>query len=209
MSPTAVPSLDEFRQCVLAAYAPIMREMGFVELRPRHGKNRNHFAVCIGNATTVIEVEGIHWGTAAWTKIFRAPEIDGDPYGLPIHKLLQLRQRECPGKRKRRRRSAGQLAEIRETAAAILAHARDVLEGDFSKLEEIAEGERRLRQQQIERQPTSEQKAAAVAASQAGHAFKRGDYRKVVELLEPHLSNLSPAQRRRFETARGASRAQR
>jgi hypothetical protein len=196
-----IPSFDEFRACVLVAYAPLMRSIEFVELPWRRGMGANSFTVRIGNATTIIEVEGIHYGTAAWTRVFRASDIEETRAGLPIHRLLQLRQ-GLTAKRQRRRRQLGQLAEVEETAAAIIKHAEDVLLGDFSELERLAETERLLQQERLERALPREEKAGVVAASEAGHAFKRGDYAKVVELLEPHLVHLSPSQRKRYAVAK-------
>jgi hypothetical protein len=205
MSGKAIPSFVEFRRCVLAAYAPAIRDMGFAELRqPRGGANE--FAVRLGNATTTIEVEGINWGTAAWTKVFRASDAGVVHDAPPIDKLLQLRQglsaKEVERVRKRRRKQLDQLADVRDAATAILEYARDVLLGDFSQLDEIAEQERHLRHEKLKKALPSAQKATVVAASMAGHAFKRGDYRKVVELLEPHLPYLSPAEQKRLAIAK-------
>jgi hypothetical protein len=201
-----LPTLDEFRACVLAAYAALFRSMGFVELPPRQGKGVNSFSVRIGNATTIIEVEGIHWGMGAWTRVFRAPDGEESRAGLPIHRLLQLRQgltvKQVERAQQRRRRKPDQLTDIEEMATAIIGHARDVLMGEFSELERIAEAERLLERERLEQALPREQKAAVVAASEAGHAFKRGDYAKVVELLQPHLSHLSPSQRRRYAVAK-------
>jgi len=47
----------------------------------------------------------------------------------------------------------------------------------------------------------------ATAASEAGNAFKRGDYAKTVKLLESHLPHLSPSQRKRYELAKKAMEA--
>jgi hypothetical protein len=47
MNGKLAPTLDEFRECVLAAYAPVIRTMGFVEL-PHDESNR--FTVRIGDA---------------------------------------------------------------------------------------------------------------------------------------------------------------
>src|SRR5262245_17103359 len=197
-----IPSFDEFRACVLAAYTPLLRSKGFVELPRRKGEYVNKFSVRIGSAATILEVEGIHWGTAAWTKVFRASDGGDDREGLPIHKLCQLRQgltaKQVEKAQKRRQKWPDQLAEIKETAATILEHAMDVLEGDFSDLDALAERERHIREEQLAKAPTKEQKGAAVAASEAGHAFKRGDYAKVIELLEPHLPHLSASQRKRL-----------
>lgn len=202
------PSFDKFRACVLDAYAPIMRDMGFVELDPRRGEQVNKFAVRIGNGKVVIEVEGINYGFAAWTKLFRASASDDDRYGLPIKELLRRRQgvgaRETRRQRKRRRQSPDQLGDIRNAAEAIFEHAKDVLEGDFSALDEIVEQERLLLREQRVKALSREAKAAVVAASEAGHAFKQGDYRKVIALLEPHLSHLTPSQLRRLEIAQRA-----
>jgi len=145
-----IPSFDEFRAWVLAAYAPLMRSMGFVELPGRQGKGVTCFTVRLQNATTIIEVEGIHYGTAAWTKVFRASDKEETGAGLPIYRLLQLRQ-GLTAKQHRRRNRQGQLAEVEETAAAIIKHAGDVLLGDFSELERLAETERLLQRKRLEK----------------------------------------------------------
>jgi len=212
MNGKTIPSFDEFRECVLAAYAPLVCTMGFVEFPRRRGTDTNRFTVRLGNATTIIEVEGIHWGTGAWTKVFRTSDSEASRQGLPIHQLLQLRQgltkKQVEKALKRRQKQSDQLAEIKETATAILEHARDVLMGDFSELERIAEQQRLFEQEQLEKALPMEQKGAVVAASEAGHAFKRGDYAKVVELLEPHLPYLSPSQRKRYAIAKMATGAE-
>jgi hypothetical protein len=199
-----VPSLEEFRASVLAAYAPIMRGLGFREVEPPKARHANKFTIRIGNPTTVIEVEGIHWGSAAFTKIFRASDADDSYYGLPIYKLVRLRQGTTENAAKRLRKSPDQLRDIDNMARAIIEHAMDVLRGDFSALEEIVEQERILHEEQLAKALPKEQKEAVVAASQAGHAFKRGDYLSVVALLAPHLPYLSPSQRKRFELAKKA-----
>jgi hypothetical protein len=208
-SKTFPPSFDEFRVCVLAAYAPLIGTMGFVELPPRRDKGVNRFTVRLANATTMIEVEGIHWGTAAWTKVFPATVSTVGRQGLPIDKLLRMRQasgaRQVEKAQKRRRKRPDQLADIKETAAAILAYARDVLMGDFSELQRIAEQQRFFEQEQLKKAPSKEQKSAVIAASEAGHAFKRRDYAKVMELLEPHLPHLSASQRKRYAIAKKAA----
>jgi hypothetical protein len=202
---TAVRPVEKFRAGVLAAYEPIMREFGFVELPLRKGKYVNKFAVRIGNTAAVIEVEGTGYGSGAWTKVFRAGDADTSYYGLPIGALLLQRQGLSPTDLKKRRgKPIGQLGEIQAAAAMLLEHAKDVLSGDFSKLDEIAEQQRLLKQEWLSNALSGEEKAAVVAASEAGHAFKRGDYGKVVALLEPHLDRLSESQRRRLEIAKTA-----
>jgi hypothetical protein len=108
-----IPSFEEFRECVLAAYAPLIRTMGFVELPRRQGRDVNRFSVRIGNATTIIEVEGIHWGTAAWTKVFRTSGRAASGEGLPINRLLQLRRGlRSERAQKRRRKQPDQLGRM-------------------------------------------------------------------------------------------------
>jgi hypothetical protein len=202
------PSLDEFRACVLAAYAPIMRDKGFVELRgPKDNRRYNEFTVRIGNGVTVIEVAGINYGLAAWTRVFRAADADNDYYGLPIYHLIRKRQGLSDKdlnklRKKRKSKSDSQLVDIRKHAEDILKHAQDVLIGDFSELDEIVEQERLLAEERLKRQLSPEKKAAAIAASQAGHAFKRNDYKKVLALLEPHLPHLSASQRKQLAIAK-------
>jgi hypothetical protein len=207
MSEIYSPSLDEFRACVLTVYAPIMRDMGFVELKVPKDRRYNEFIVRIGNGVTVIEVEGINYGFGAWTRVYRAADADTDYYGLPIYHLIRKRlglSDKDLKKLQKRKKTDGQLAEIREEAENILKYTEDVLLGDFSALDEIIEQERLLAEEQLKRQLPPEKKAAVIAASEAGHAFKRGDYKKVVALLEPHLPHLPPSQRKRLGIAKKA-----
>lgn len=192
-----IPSYDEFRACVLESYRPLFENCGFKELPKRPGEFVNEFSVRIGNSTTVIEIEGIHYGLAAWTKIFRTADADTDSYGLPIHQLLTLRV----ARRKKPRQLEDQLADIRRDAADILQHAKDVLSGDFAALDDLVAKRQQLDAERRARAPSPEQRAALVACAEAGHAFERGDYRKVVDLLRPHINLLSPAQKKRYEIA--------
>ena len=51
---------------ILDAYRSLLTNRGFQELPRRPGDFVDEFSVRIGNDTTVIEIEGIHYGMAAW-----------------------------------------------------------------------------------------------------------------------------------------------
>ena len=133
-------SLQQFKECVLDAYAQLLEEEGYRELPDREGRFVNPYSIRIGNSTTVIEVEGIHYGAGAWTKVFRAGEADSNADSLPVFDLIN--ERSPLPKMKKNKERTGQLAEIREDAARIMAHASDVLAGDFSAIERV---EKKLR----------------------------------------------------------------
>jgi hypothetical protein len=188
-----------FRATVLEAYRPLLERAGFRELPRRPGAHLNEFSLRIGNSTTVIEVEGIGYGAEAWTKVFRAGEADDEPYGLPIGELLALR---APKRQGAAGRPVGQPAQIAHDASAMQRLAPDVLAGDFTALDELVRSGKRRDAERLAARPSPLQKAADAASAEAGHAFKRGDHRSVVELLAPHLDHLSPSQRRRLERSR-------
>jgi len=192
-------AIQEFRACVLDAYRPLLEHAAFREMPKRSVDYVNDYSVRIGNSTTVIEIEGIHYGKAAWLKLFRATEADADHYGLPIGQLLALRisRRKVKGSK-----LEGQLAQIRQDAEDILQYAQDVLAGDFSALDDLVKVQNQLDEERRARMPSPAQRAADAACAAAGHAFKQGDHRKVVELLTPHLDLLSPLQMKRFETSK-------
>jgi hypothetical protein len=192
-------TVEAFRACVLDAYRALLDQGGFRELGRRPGEFVNEFTVRIGNQTTVIEVEGINWGMNAWTKVLRASEADQDRYGLPIGSLLAQRIRAAGGKPASRPK--GQAAQIQAWARLILEHAKDVLGGDFSALDALVRAEREREAERRAQTPSAEQRALLAAAAKAGHAFKKGDYQKVVELLRPHLVLLSSSQRKRYDVA--------
>jgi hypothetical protein len=199
MTETRADGVLEFRRWVLEAYRPLLDSGCLVELPRPDDAERNAFSVRLGNTTTVIEVQGINYGAAAWTKVLRACDADSDYYGFPIYQLLADRN---PGRRAaRKKRPAGQHADIFRDAADIIEHAQDVLQGDFTALETIVEQRNREEKERLARAPSPQQRKANTACSAAGHAFKRGDYNEVVRLLEPHLELISAAQRRRYELA--------
>jgi len=190
--------MKEFKQCVLESYRPLLEEHEFQELPKRKGESVNPYSVRIGNRTTVIEVEGIHYGSAAWTKLFRTSDADSDYYGLPIRRLLDER---APITNKKRSKQISQLDQIREDAARILANAADIIAGDFSAIDALVERQNKIEEERRARAPSPEEKAANIAASEAGHAFKAGDFRKVVDLLSSHLSQLSKGQQKKLQIA--------
>jgi len=192
-------AIQEFRACVLDAYGPLLEHAAFREMPKRAGDFVNEYSVRIVNSTTVIEVEGIHYGKAAWLKIFRAAEADSDHYGLPIGQLLALRI----SRRKKPSKLQGQLAQIRQDAADFMQYAQDIVAGDFSALDDLIKVQNQLDEERRARMPSPAQRAANAACAAAGHAFKTGDHRKVVELLTPHLDLLSPSQKKRFEISTG------
>jgi len=193
-------AIQEFRACALDAYRPLLERGEFRELPGRSGDHANEFSVRIGSSTTVIEIEGIHYGKAAWLKIFRATEADVDHYGLPIGKLLTLRS---DGGNVNARAPISQLQQIRRDAEAMLLYAQDVLSGDFSALDDLVKVQKQLNEELLAKMPSPAQRAADTASAAAGHAFKQGDYRKVVELLTPHLDLLSPSQKKRYQISKG------
>lgn len=105
---------------MLDSYRQLLENNDFHELPSRSGDFVNPYTVRIGNRTTVIEVEGIHWGSAAWTKIFRTGDADSDRYGLPINHLLDERD---PTSSKKRMKELSQIEQIREDAARMIARA--------------------------------------------------------------------------------------
>ena len=199
MTNSRADGVAEFRAWVLEAYRPLLEHQGFVELARRSDPYANEFAVRIGNSTTVIEVQGIHWGADAMTLVFRSHDADTDRYGLPIGELLAMRR---AGDTPKNRSAQGQHAQILAAAANIIRYAQDVLSGDFAALDAIVEQNLRLQEERLARAPSPQQRAANVACSEAGHAFKRGEYPRVVELLAPHLELLPPSQKKRYEIAR-------
>ncbi|NTW29535.1 MAG: hypothetical protein HGA39_09280 [Coriobacteriia bacterium] len=173
-----------------------------MELPCRPERYANPFSVRLGNSTTVIEIEGVSYGMGASTKVFHAEDADDDWYGLPVWKLMP---KLAPEGNTKSRQLLGQREQILRQAADLMEYARDVLSGDFKVLDAIVDHQRQLDEERLARAPSRAQRAANVAVSEAGHAFKRGEYSTVVRLLEPHLALLTPSQKRRYDIARERS----
>lgn len=191
------PSYEQFRKCVLESYQEAIEDFGFQEIPRSSGKFTNEYMVRLTNETTLIEVEGIHYGFGAWAKLYKAvPKTESNSF-LPTNRLLSSRMGTI--RSVKRKEPVGQLREVQEDAEAILKHARDVLEGDFTAIDLVAEQILAEEQERKRNAPSPEQRAANSACSEAGHAFKNEEHAKVVELLSPHLEYLPVSQRKRYE----------
>lgn len=194
-------AVQAFRKCVLDAYRPLIESGSYSVISEPRGHFANLFFVRIGNTSTLIEVEGINWGANAWTKVFRADKAAHDRDCLPIGRLLEQRGAVPVFKKGKRQDSLSQEEQIYLYAYAIMNAAKDVLTGDFSALDVLVAEDEELQQQRDSRAPSPSQKAANIASSEAGHAFKNGDYSKTVELLKPHLKHLNDSQKKRYQLA--------
>lgn len=115
-----------------------------------------------------------------------------------------VKERVNLGHRKEKKRGTelNQLEQIAEQAKDLFEYAQDILEGDFTEIDQIVEQEKFAQEQQQLKASSIEQRESNVAASQAGHEFNRRNYHKVVEILEPHLSSLPKSQLRRYNKAK-------
>lgn len=193
-------SVEEFRTWVLEAYRPLIESKGFVELPPHEEEWRNPFAVRLGNPSLVIEVEGTGYGESADMQVFRIQASVLCECTHPLWSLINTRRPVQP--KLRRGQGGGQRQEVFRHAAIVMEYASDILSGDVAALDEAIEAERRVEEERKVARPSREQRAADAAASEAGYAFKRGEYSVAANLLEPHLDLLPSSQRKRYEIAR-------
>jgi len=198
---TTSPTLDEFKATVRDAFGYLEREFAFHEVEPPASElEGNPFMVWFVNATTLVQVEGINWGFAA--QVLLGPAAAGHDWHANVSLWAILKHR-APDLYQGSAKSEGQLGDIRYAAHALRQAASDVLKGDFRVMAparamvEADATQLRLREQEEARDRT---KKTAVKA--AADAFRRKDYRSVVEHLAPHLDRLTPAERARLDYAR-------
>jgi hypothetical protein len=145
--------VKEFRAAVVAEFAFLATEFGFVEERRR--RPANEFSVRFLNPSTRIIVEGINWGGSARVA-FGSP---GPRELFEDFDLLDLISIRCPDRMPAEGESLpGQLRQLKVLAALLRECGAEVLRGDFSTAGQIREiRERRLsewKRQEAERRAT-------------------------------------------------------
>ena len=134
------------------------KEFGFSKSRTRKDRDSNPFKVQYENETTIVIVEGVHYGfgVAVWL-------ISRDPSLMRFRRydLRDLLSIRCPGYvppvAKPTDTTNIQKRRIREYAPALKAYARDVLTGDFGIFPELAmRVERRFEEDRYDQEPKDE-----------------------------------------------------
>lgn len=201
--PEKIPSIDEFKAACLREFGYLVDEFGFIEeplpqgrLLASHcielpdGKFINGFAAWFWNGSVRVIVEGVNWGLHADLAFETA---DGQRIGFG-HVAAQYRG-SLP---KLPEVGGGQLQEVKRLALLLRHLCEPLLRGDRTALEEALRIQReataRLRRD-LELLPYKRDAAAA------GEAFRQKNYEQVIQLLSPHGSKLSPAEKRRLEFA--------
>ena len=202
------PSLHEFRQHVLNEYSDLIQHQGYREEESPADRYGHPFKIQLTNGVIVLIVEGINWGLNAATYIGRYPYSDDlsirGEWSLPVWRLINQRRGVSPAslsKARRKRRQPGQLEQISTDARLLKEYGSDVIAGDLKAVDDLKRQEKEREAAARANAPFIVQRRADVAVTDAGHAFKRGEYHRVVELLEPHLALLPPSQRKRYEIA--------
>ena len=146
-------AVEAFRAAVMAEFAFLATEFGFVEERVR--RPANEYSVCFLNPRTRIIVEGINWGGSARVAFGRP----GPRASFEDFDLLDLISIRCPDRMPATdERLPGQLHQLNVLAALLRECGAEVLRGDFSTAGQIREiRERRLsewKRQEAERRAT-------------------------------------------------------
>ena len=196
-SPTAI----EFKETARHAFGYLVREFGFREVEPpaKH-LEVNPFLVWFANATTLVQVEGINYGFAA--QVILGPAVAGDEWAstVPLWSIVKHRR---PDLYEDTFRAPGQLRDIQGAAVALREAASEVLRGDFRVFGTArATIDAEAVQQRRTEQDSWRERDHQIAAAGAADAFRAKDFKRVVELLQPHAKLLTSAELKQLAYAR-------
>jgi hypothetical protein len=129
---TASPPLDEFFVQAEMAFRFLEEGYGFVKQSSTASLHPNPFTVRYENAVAAVVIEGVSWGSGAIVSIGRKGAKPGNTFELvPLWTLARL---EGDGSESALE-VAGQVAQLRASAAALPRLAGAALQGDFSAIE--------------------------------------------------------------------------
>ena len=188
----SISSLEKFKRACLEHCDFLVRELGFTVLPDP--LEYNEYSVRFRKGTMGVDVYGEGYGTIADCKLRHGDtEVSVWTYA-PI-----------PARQPRMRRKKGsmptQLEQIEGIAAALREHWMDFLAGDPTSFHQRLTAwtdywnNQRATPAQLARKPFN------VASTQAGHAFKNGEFSRVVDLLSPYAAVLGKKQRKMLETS--------
>jgi hypothetical protein len=131
--------IEKFRELCRREYRFLEREYDFTERKIPKEESINQFQVQYVNATTLVAVEGIHWGLSIDVRIGRLlPEAWEIYKHYSLEDLLIIR---CPelslGGTNSDDGSSNQSVELKHYAHALKECADDVLRGEFSVLPQL------------------------------------------------------------------------
>lgn len=188
------PSLAEFRKACLSDFAFLTSTYGFRHLPSPAERYSDPFSVHFEKDGWKIVVRGLSYGFALDLEV-HSPDGRHGSFGvlIPKGKAMEARQEY----------QRGQLGDISSAARCLREHGEDLLRGDWSRFEEIDRFNREIRRATRDAWE-KEQKEAPLrhALEEADEAFRRQDYRAVVDALSPYAEVLSPTQRKKLELAK-------
>lgn len=191
-----IPALRDFIATCREQFAFLESHFQFLLLpTPRE---YNAFSVRWRRGEFGVDVYGEGYGTSASCDL-----LIGESDVVSLGLLIPPSERSAPRPKKQR---PDQLEQVRILAHLLQVHAADFLGGDRQRFDATLKEWRRVRAPQRQTPEDIVNKARRVAGTEAGHAFKRGDFAKVVQLLEWHEGHLSRRQRSMLIAARSKHR---
>lgn len=195
-------SMETFKEWCREAFS-FLDTYNFKEYPLGNDKYVNHYQVIYSRDGIKLIILGESYGTKASIH-FMAPNGEEIPY----ERLAQNHEASKTPKNKRKMEFS-QKEQIYFAAQFIQNNLKNVLQGDYTLLtqrsQQLAEEKAKNRTDLAKflNDPEAQAKRdAIVAISEAGHAFKNKNYKKVVEILEPHIKYLPPKQLERLMVAK-------
>lgn len=192
-------SLEIFKEWCREAFS-FLKEYHFKEESLPDEEFINKFQVIFSKDNFKLIVLGEGYGTIA-SVFFMSPNNEKIPYGL-----LDKNNRDF---KKIKKKETSQKDQIFFAAQFIKENLTNVLQGDHTLLVQLGNHFAEVKAKSKEdlsnflNDPEAQaERAARVAVSEAGHAFKKKNYKQFVELLEPHIKHLPPKQMKRLIAAK-------
>src|SRR5262245_14067931 len=184
------PTLEEFKDACRRECDFLVSEYSFQEMpEPRE---YNEFSVRFRRGSLGVDVYGEGWGEFA-----RCDLIHGDER-LEFGSLVPA----TAWPPRSRRSPPNQLEQIVTIGTLLRAHCNDFLTGDLGRFTAALARWKEITRPRAITPAQREQRAFDSACSEAGHAFKRGEFGRVIELLAPHTSRLGRRHAAMLEAAR-------
>lgn len=182
-------AIEKFKSVCRNEFDFLLTEFGFREDNTPLGEFDNEFQIRFIRNDLTIVVEGIHYGSAAMVYLYDS----NDRKIFPI--LLMPGFQSFPSKRPKSKPS-DQIEDIKKEAQMLYQYGIELLKGDFSVFEHAySKAETAYIEYESRRQ-------FGIAEQRAITAFKKQEWSKVIEALEPYENKISSRMAKKLNIAR-------
>ena len=181
--------IEEFKNICRSEFSYLCNDFDFREDTSPPAQHENEFKIKFVRQDLVVIVEGIHYGSTAMVSLensrgHRISVQQLNPDFQPLKRMKTKAQRP------------GQIEDIKREASLLKQYGSELLRGDLSQFEKAIE------KMDVAWNEYQNRRAYGVAVQEAVDSFKKQEWQKVIDVLEPYEEEISKRMKNKLKFSR-------